>query len=100
MIRDRYCLVGVAETEYSRASCRSTRALAVEAVSKALADAGLRPDAVDGMLSYHHNDSTPSPVVAADLGLRLNTFADVIGGGSSNPGPPRSRHPIAPSRIT
>jgi hypothetical protein len=38
------------------------------------------------MLSYHHNDSTPSPAVAADLGLRLNTFADVIGGGRSTEG--------------
>ncbi|MBI3454682.1 MAG: hypothetical protein HY002_02680 [Candidatus Rokubacteria bacterium] len=85
-IRDRFAIVGVGETEYSRASGRSTRALAVEAVRKAIVDAGLRPDAVDGMLSYHHNDSTPSPAVAADLGLRLNTFADVIGGGSSTEG--------------
>src|SRR5215510_2052851 len=85
-IRDRHCIVGVGETEYSRASGRSTRALAVEAVSKALADAGLRPDEVDGMLSYHSNDSTPSTAVAGDLGIRLNTFGDVIGGGSSTEG--------------
>jgi len=38
------------------------------------------------MLSYHSNDSTPSPAIAADLGLRLNTYADVIGGGSSTEG--------------
>src|SRR5262249_62343225 len=85
-ICDRYCIVGVGETEYSRASGRSTRALAVEAVSKALADAGLRPDELDGMLSYHSNDSTPSTAVAGDLGIRLNTFGDVIGGGSSTEG--------------
>jgi len=85
-IRDRYCIVGVGETEYSRASGRSTRALGVEAVRKAIADAGLRPDEVDGMLSYHGNDSTPATAIAADLGLRLNTFADVIGGGSSTEG--------------
>ena len=82
-LRDRYCIVGVGETEYSRASGRSTRALAVEAVRTAIADAGLEHGDVNGMLSYHHNDSTPSPAVAADLGLRLDTFADVIGGGSS-----------------
>jgi acetyl-CoA acetyltransferase len=85
-IRDRYCIVGVGETEYSKSSGRSTRALAVEAVRHAIADAGLAPDEVDGMLSYHGNDSTPSLAVAADLGLRLNTFADVIGGGSSTEG--------------
>ncbi|MGH7266436.1 MAG: thiolase C-terminal domain-containing protein [Candidatus Rokuibacteriota bacterium] len=85
-IRDRYCIVGIGETEYSRASGRSTRALAVEAVREAIADAGLRADEVDGMLSYHGNDSTPALAIAADLGLRLNTFADVIGGGSSTEG--------------
>lgn len=85
-LRDRYAIVGVGETEYSRASGRSTRALGVEAVRKAIADAGLQASDVDGMLSYHGNDSTPSTVIAADLGLRLNTFADVIGGGSSTEG--------------
>src|SRR4249919_3170848 len=85
-LRGRYAIVGVGETEYSRASGRSTRALAVEAVRAAILDAGLRPGDVDGILSYHSGDSTPSPAVAADLGMRLNTYADVIGGGSSTEG--------------
>jgi acetyl-CoA acetyltransferase len=85
-LRDRYCIAGVGETEYSRASGRSTRALGAEAVRKAIADAGLAPGEVDGLLSYHSNDSTPSPAIASDLSLRLNTYADVIGGGSSSEG--------------
>lgn len=85
-IRDRYCIVGVGETEYSRASGRSTRALGVEAVRKAIADAGLRPHDVDGMLSYQRNDSVSALEIAADLGLQLNTHADVSGGGSSTEG--------------
>jgi acetyl-CoA acetyltransferase len=85
-VRDRYAIVGIGETEYSRASGRSTRALGVQAVRAAILDAGLRMDDVDGLLSYHSNDSTPSPAIAADLGLRLNTYADVIGGGSSTEG--------------
>lgn len=85
-LRDRYAIAGVGETAYSRASGRSTRALAVEAVSAALADAGLRPADVDGMLSYHSNDSTTSLEVAADLGIRLRSHADVSGGGSSTEG--------------
>src|SRR5499433_3286795 len=85
-IRGRHCIVGVGETEYSRASGRSTRALGVEAVRLAIIDAGLTPRDIDGLLSYHSNDSTPSPAIAADLGLRLNTYADVIGGGSSTEG--------------
>ena len=82
-LKDKYCIVGVGETEYSRHSGRSTRAMAVEAVRKAMADAGLRPGQVDGMMSYQGGDSTPSNWVAPDLGLRLNFYMDVVGGGSS-----------------
>ena len=85
-LRGRYAIVGVGETEYSRASGRSTRALGVEAVRLAILDAGLAPRDIDGMLSYHSNDSTPSIAIAGDLGIRLNTYADVIGGGSSTEG--------------
>jgi len=82
-LRDKYCIVGVGETEYSRNSGRTTRAMAVEAIRKALVDAGLRAADVDGMMSYQNNDSTPANWVAADLGIRLNFFMDVVGGGSS-----------------
>lgn len=82
-LRDRYGIVGVGETEYSRHSGRSTRAMAVEAVSRAMQDAGLGPSDVDGMMSYQNNDSTPSNWVAPDLGIRLNFYMDVVGGGSS-----------------
>ena len=82
-LRNRYCIVGVGETEYSRDSGRTTRAMAVEAIGAAVLDAGLGPGQVDGMLSYQLADSTPAPWVAADLGLRLNFYMDVLGGGSS-----------------
>jgi acetyl-CoA acetyltransferase len=82
-LRDKYCIVGVGETEYSKNSGRTTRAMAVEAIRKALGDAGLRAADVDGMLSYQNNDSTPANWVAADLGIRLNFYMDVVGGGSS-----------------
>ncbi len=82
-LKDKYCIVGVGETEYSRHSGRSTRAMAVEAIRNAMADAGLGREGVDGMMSYQSGDSTPSNWVSADLGLRLNFFMDVVGGGSS-----------------
>jgi acetyl-CoA acetyltransferase len=82
-LRDRYCIVGVGETEYSRNSGRTTRAMAVEAIRKAMNDAGLRPSDVDGMMSYQNGDSTPANWVAPDLGIRLNFYMDVVGGGSS-----------------
>ena len=34
-LRDKYCIVGVGETEYSHNSGRTTRAMAVEAVRTA-----------------------------------------------------------------
>ena len=82
-LKDKYCIVGVGETEYSRRSNRSTRAMAVEAIGKAMADAGLGKDGVDGMMSYQGGDSTTSNWICADLGLRLNFYMDVFGGGSS-----------------
>ena len=82
-LRDKYCIVGIGETEYSRHSGRTTRAMAVEAVRTAILDAGLRAADVDGMMSYQGGDSTPANWVAPDLGIRLNFYMDVVGGGSS-----------------
>jgi acetyl-CoA acetyltransferase len=82
-LRDKYCIVGVGETEYSRGSGRSTRAMAVEAIRNAILDAGLTASDVDGMLDYQGGDSTLAPHVAPDLGIRLNFYMDVMGGGSS-----------------
>ena len=82
-LRDKYCIVGIGETEYSRGSGRTTRAMAVEAVRAAMRDAGLGPADVDGMMSYQNGDSTPANWVAPDLGIRLDFYMDVLGGGSS-----------------
>ena len=54
-LRGKYCTVG--ETEFSRGSGRTTRAMGAEAIRNAMNDAGLNPADVDGMLSYHGGDS-------------------------------------------
>ena len=82
-LRDKYAIVGVGETDYTRGSNRTTRALATTAVRNAILDAGLKPSDIDGMLSYQFNDSTFTPFIAGDLGIRLNFYMDVFGGGSS-----------------
>src|SRR5260370_10508124 len=82
-LKDKYCIVGVGETEYSRQSARSTRAMAVEAVRNAMRDAGLGKDGVDGMMSYQSCDSVFSNFVAPDLGIRLHFYMDVFGARSS-----------------
>src|SRR4029453_15194121 len=92
-LKGKYCIVGVGETEYSKRSTRSTRAMAVGGVKKAQAEAGPRawaggarwPTARDGegMMVYEGGYSPPANWVSADLGLRLNFYMDVFGGGSS-----------------
>ena len=82
-LRDKYAIVGVGETTYTRGSGKTTRALGTWAVRNAIADAGLTAADVDGMLSYQMGDSTFGSFIAGDLGIRLNFFMDVFGGGSS-----------------
>ncbi len=82
-LKDKYCIVGVGETGYTRHSGRSTRSMGAEAVRRAVTDAGLHPDDVNGMLSYHANDSTTSLALSQDLGMRLDFYMDCSGGGSS-----------------
>ncbi len=82
-LRDKYAIIGVGETTYTRGSGRTTRALGTWAIRNAMADAGIAASEIDGMLSYSGNDSTPSPSMAGDLGIRLNFYMDVMGGGSS-----------------
>ena len=82
-LRDKYAIVGVGETPYLRGAGKTTRALATTAIRNALADAGLKPADVDGMLSYSLMDAAQCPLVASDLGIRLNFHMDVWGGGSS-----------------
>ncbi len=82
-LRDKYAIAGIGETTYVRGSDKTTRALGTWAIRNALEDAGLKAGDVDGMLSYSGNDSTMSTFIAGDLGIRLNFYMDVHGGGSS-----------------
>ena len=82
-LRDKYAIVGVGETPYTRGSGKTTRAMGTFAVRAAMADAGLKNTEIDGMLSYQSGDSTFAPMIAGDLGIRLNFYMDVFGGGSS-----------------
>jgi acetyl-CoA acetyltransferase len=82
-LRDKYAIVGVGETTYTRGSGKTTRALGTWAVRNAIQDAGLKPADIDGMLSYQSGDSTFAPFIAGDLGMRLNFYMDCFGGGSS-----------------
>src|SRR6201992_2884321 len=82
-LRDKYAIVGVGETTYTRGSDKTTRALGTWALRNAAADAGIKTSDIDGLLSYSNNDSTPSTFMAGDIGARLNFYMDCYGGGSS-----------------
>jgi hypothetical protein len=82
-LRDKYAIVGVGETTYTRGSGKTTRALGTWALRNAADDAGLKTSDIDGMLSYSGNDSTSATFMAGDIGARLNFYMDCVGGGSS-----------------
>ena len=82
-LTDKYCIVGVGETPHMRPANRTTLSMACEAISNAMADAGLQASDIDGMTSYQVADSTSSAHVATALGMRLNYCLDIFGGGSS-----------------
>src|SRR5437660_11462989 len=82
-LRDKYAIVGVGETTYTGGSNKTTRALGSWAVRNAILDAGLKATDIDGMLDYSGGDSTSATFISGDLGMRLNFYMDVVGGGSS-----------------
>jgi acetyl-CoA acetyltransferase len=81
----RAAVVGVGYTALSRRSGRSVLSLATEAVSNALADAGLGPGDVDGLASFMvMSDSVPCVAVSSALGMgQLRTVLDVQLGGQA-----------------
>ncbi|MBI3954142.1 MAG: lipid-transfer protein [Chloroflexi bacterium] len=75
-VKDKCAVVGIGETEYSRDSGRTERSLALEAIKKAIEDAGLRPGDIDGIVKYAVQPETETDL-AACLGIRhLSYFGE------------------------
>ena len=82
-LKDKACVAGVGETRYTRGTDTTTLQDALEASSKALADAGLKPHDIDGIVS--NAGLAPAPeTLAANLGIRELKFAvgNSVGGGA------------------
>ncbi|GAA3676798.1 lipid-transfer protein [Arthrobacter ginkgonis] len=83
-LRGRTAITGVGWTELSKNSGRSTIALATEAALAAIADAGLAPTQIDGLVTYYWGprDTPAPPELAAALGLEKcsMSFCDSSGG--------------------
>jgi acetyl-CoA acetyltransferase len=77
-------IAGIGATEFSKSSGRSELRLAAEAARAALADAGLSPREVDGLVTFSM-DSTAEIALARELGLgELRFFSHVgYGGGAA-----------------
>ena len=83
-LNNKAAIAGIGATEFSKESGRSELQLAVEAISAALADAGLEHSDVDGMCNYSM-DNNPVSVVNQSLGGGDLTFFSRIhyGGGAA-----------------
>ncbi len=75
-------IVGVGEADPSKASGRTTHAIAAQAVERAIADAGLRPEDVDGVIySGGLGDQFDAAAFHAHFGTNHSLFASSEGGG-------------------
>lgn len=76
-------IVGIGATEFSKESGRSEMSLASEAVAAAIADAGLIPSDIDGMVTYS-TDNNPDVEIARHVGIgSLRHFSRVHYGGGA-----------------
>ena len=81
--KDKAAIAGIGQTEFSKKSGRSELRLAVEAVDAAVADAGLKPADIDGLVTFT-TDSNSEVDVAGAMGMPEVTFFSRInyGGGA------------------
>ncbi len=83
-LKDKCAIVGVGETKYIRGSGVSTLHLAAECSRNAIADAGLTPKDIDGMILFHLGDPVYTDEVAANLGIPELGWQLVVDGGGNN----------------
>jgi acetyl-CoA acetyltransferase len=85
-LKDKSCIVGIGETEYSKNSGRSEMRLALEAIKTACEDAGISPKEIDGIVRFSV-DSNQVDEIARNLGLEnLRFFPEVYFGGGAGCG--------------
>ena len=72
-------IVGIGATEFSRDSGRSELTLALQAISAAIADAGLTPKDIDGLLKFQVDANGEGEIAAASARADVNRVtADIF----------------------
>ena len=79
--RDKCAVAGIGQTEFSRDSGRSVLSLATEASLKAIADAGLTPADIDGIVRCDYDTVTPYTLAASLGATNMRYWADTGPGG-------------------
>ena len=75
-LQDVAAITGIGQTEFSQGLNRSVMDMTAEAILKAIDDAGLKPEDIDGMSRYHMQDEWEN-VVHATVGLgEITYYAD------------------------
>ena len=90
-IRDRTAVVGIGSTNFARNIGRTEHQTAIEAITKACADAGLKTTDIDGIFRVDM-DPNVEPDLARSLGIKnLRSFASYWGGGGASAAPVMGR---------
>jgi acetyl-CoA acetyltransferase len=85
-LRNKAAIVGLGFTDFSKNSGRSELRLAVEAVTSALADAGIGIDELDGLCTFTMDNNAESEVFRAIGGKDLKFFSRTHYGGGGGCG--------------
>ena len=83
-LRDKACVTGVGETTYMRGSTQTAFELQIEASLKAIADAGLDPKQIDGVIPIGIVSATAEDFVD-NFGIPDLRFSAIIPHGGASP---------------
>jgi acetyl-CoA acetyltransferase len=84
-LRDKAVIAGIGATEFSQDASRGGIELALDAIDRAIVDAGIEPGDVDGIVKYSVDSSISIEMLAANLGVDDLAFWSEVphGGGAS-----------------